>query len=130
MKNLFRAWGRAWTGGRFAPAPDAGPATAHFRQLSRYSAAFLLAADMALLTMGGALKRREMLSARYGDILSELFLLSAALKRWHDEGRQDADLPLLDYAMQNGLPHHRTALRRDLSQSAGAARRPGCCVSS
>jgi acyl-CoA dehydrogenase len=103
VKNLFRAWGRAWTGGRFAPAPDAGPATPHFRQLSRYSAAFLLAADMALLTMGGALKRREMLSARYGDILSELFLLSAALKRWHDEGRQEADLPLLDYAMQTGF---------------------------
>jgi len=103
VKNLFRAWGRAWTGGRFAPAPDAGPATPHFRQLSRYSAAFLLAADMALLTMGGALKRREMLSARYGDILSELFLLSAALKRWHDEGRQEADLPVLDYAMQTGF---------------------------
>lgn len=101
--NLFRAWGRAWTGGRFAPAPRAGKATRHFQQLSRYSSAFLLAADMALLTMGGALKRREMLSARYGDILSELFLLSAALKRWHDEGRRDADLPLLDYTMQTGF---------------------------
>jgi len=58
---------------------------------------------MALLSMGGALKRHEMLSARYGDILSELFLLSAALKRWHDEGRQPADLPVLDYAMQTGF---------------------------
>lgn len=101
--NLFRAWGRAWTGGIFAPAPKAGAATRHFRQLSRYSSAFLLAADMALLSMGGALKRHEMLSARYGDILSELFLLSAALKRWHDEGRQPADLPVLDYAMQTGF---------------------------
>jgi acyl-CoA dehydrogenase len=53
--------------------------------------------------MGGALKRREMLSARYGDILSELFLLSAALKRWHDEGRKEADLPVLDYCMQTGF---------------------------
>lgn len=101
--NLFRAWFRAWTGGRFAPAPAAGPARKYFQQLSRYSAAFCLAADMALLTMGGALKRREMLSARYGDILSELFLLSAALKRWHDEGRQDADLPVLEYSMQTGF---------------------------
>jgi acyl-CoA dehydrogenase len=101
--NLFRAWSRAWTGGIFAPAPKAGPATRHFQMLARYSAAFLVAADAALLTMGGALKRREMLSARYGDILSELFLLSAALKRWHDEGRQDADLPVLNYCMQTGF---------------------------
>jgi acyl-CoA dehydrogenase len=57
---------------------------------------------MALLTLGGALKRKEMLSARFGDILSELYLLSAALKRWEDEGRQDADLPALRWVMANG----------------------------
>jgi acyl-CoA dehydrogenase len=101
--NLFRAWGRAWSGGRFAPAPPTGAATPHYRQLSRYSAAFALTADMGLLTLGGALKRREMLSARYGDILSELFLLSGALKRWEDEGRQTADVPILDFSMQTGF---------------------------
>ena len=53
---------------------------------------------MALLTLGGALKRKEMLSARFGDILSELYLSSAALKRWNDEGRLDDDLPLVDAA--------------------------------
>jgi hypothetical protein len=87
VTTLFRAWGRCWTGGVFAPAPDAGDATQFYRQLSRYSSAFALCADMALLTLGGALKRKEMLSARFGDILSELYLLSAALKRWEDEGR-------------------------------------------
>ena len=64
---------------------------------------FALAADMALLTLGGALKRQEMLSARLGDILSELYLLSAVLKRWEDEGRQEADLPLLDGAWNRGF---------------------------
>ena len=59
----------------FAPAPEAGEATGFYRQLSRYSSAFALCADMALLTLGGALKRKEMLSARFGDILSELYLL-------------------------------------------------------
>jgi acyl-CoA dehydrogenase len=58
---------------------------------------------MALLTLGGALKRREMLSARFGDILSELYLLSAALKRWQDEGRQVADLPALEWCMASGF---------------------------
>src|SRR6201986_4393442 len=45
--TLFRAWGRAWTGGIWANAPDAGAATGYYRQLSRYSSAFALCADMA-----------------------------------------------------------------------------------
>src|SRR5246127_91272 len=103
LKTLARAFGRSWTFGLFAPAPDAGDATRFYRQLSRYSAAFALCADMALLTLGGALKRKEMLSARFGDILSELYLLSAALKRWQDEGQQSADLPALEYCMASGF---------------------------
>jgi acyl-CoA dehydrogenase len=103
VRTLFRAWGRNWTSGAVAPAPDAGDATRFYRQLSRYSSAFALCADMALLTLGGALKRKEMLSARFGDILSELYLLSAALKRWEDEGRQQDDLPALDWCMATGF---------------------------
>jgi acyl-CoA dehydrogenase len=103
IATLFRAWGRSWSGGAFAPAPDAGAATGFYRQLSRYSSAFALCADMALLSLGGALKRKEMLSARFGDILSELYLLSAALKRWEDEGRQSADFPALEWCMASGF---------------------------
>lgn len=103
FRTLFRAFGRSWTFGAFAPAPDAGDATPFFRQLSRYSAAFALCADMALLTLGGALKRKEMLSARFGDILSELYLLSAALKRWQDEGRQKEDFAALEWCMATGF---------------------------
>ncbi|MET0219700.1 MAG: acyl-CoA dehydrogenase [Tardiphaga sp.] len=103
VTTLFRAWGRSWTRGVLAPAPDAGDATMFYRQLSRYSAAFALCADMALLTMGGALKRKEMLSARFGDILSELYLLSAALKRFEDEGRQQIDFAVLEYCMHAGF---------------------------
>jgi acyl-CoA dehydrogenase len=100
IANMFRAWGRAWTGGLLAPAADAGAATKFYRQLSRHAAAFALAVDLSLLTLGGALKRKEMISARFGDILSELYLSSAALKRWNDEGRQQDDFPLLTYCME------------------------------
>jgi len=103
VTNIFRAFGRSWTRGAFAPAPEAGPATLFYRQLSRHASSFALCADMALLTLGGALKRKEMLSARFGDILSELYLLSAALKRWEDEGRQAADFPALEWCMASGF---------------------------
>ncbi len=103
IRTLFRAWGRSWTGGLFAPAPRAAEATRFYRQLSRYSAAFAFTADIALLTMGGALKRKEGISGRLGDILSELFLLSAVLKRWEDEGRQQEDLPLVEWCVADGI---------------------------
>jgi acyl-CoA dehydrogenase len=98
--NAMRAIGRAWTGGLMAPAPAAGAATKLYRQLGRHAAAFALAVDLSLLTLGGALKRKEMVSARFGDILSELYLSSAALKRWNDEGRQPDDFVLLEYCME------------------------------
>src|ERR1700761_7704080 len=103
IANMFRACGRAWSGGLLAPAPDAGAATAFYRQLSRHAAAFALAVDLSLLTLGGALKRKEMISARFGDILSELYLSSAALKRWNDEGRLEEDLPLLEWCVEASL---------------------------
>ncbi|MCQ8780699.1 acyl-CoA dehydrogenase [Mangrovibrevibacter kandeliae] len=101
-KNLARTWLRGWTGGLVGPAPEGVSFVRHWRQLSRYSAAFALLADLALLTLGGALKRREMLSARLGDILSELYLLAATLKRFESEGRPEVDRPLVEFILQKG----------------------------
>ena len=104
VRNALRAWLRAWTGGLIGPAPAGqGQATQFYRQLSRYASAFALCVDVALLTLGGNLKRKEMISARFGDILSELFLSSAVLKRWHDEGRQSADFPLVAWCMHSSF---------------------------
>ena len=123
LRTLFRAFGRSWTLGPFAPAPDAGDGHAILRQLSRYSSAFALCADMALLTLGGALKRKEMLSARLGDILAELYLLSAALKRWQDEGREGDRFAAVEYCMAAGFPHHRDRVRGNDRQPAEPLRR-------
>jgi acyl-CoA dehydrogenase len=56
-----------------------------------------------MFVLGGALKRRERLSARLGDILSQLYLASTVLKRFEDDGRPDEDLPLMQWAMQDAL---------------------------
>ena len=53
--------------------------------------------------LGGALKRKEKLSARLGDILSLLYLCSATLKRYEDEGRQAADAPLMHWAIWDAM---------------------------
>jgi len=67
------------------------------------SAAFTFTADVGLLMLGGEMKRREKLSARYGDILSHLYLASATLKQYEDQGRPPADLPLVEWACQDSL---------------------------
>ncbi|UXX84759.1 acyl-CoA dehydrogenase [Roseovarius pelagicus] len=103
-RTLFRAFGRAWTHALFAPAPkDAGKVARIYRKMSRWAAAFALTADFAFLTMGGGLKRREMISARLGDVLSELYILSATVKRWENEGRHDEDLPLVQFAADSAF---------------------------
>jgi acyl-CoA dehydrogenase len=58
---------------------------------------------VALIHLGGALKRKEMISARLGDVLSELYLLSCVLKRHHTEGRPADDQPLVDWCCLSGF---------------------------
>jgi acyl-CoA dehydrogenase len=65
--------------------------------------AFALLADVTMLTLGGSLKRREKISARLGDILSQLYLCSCALKRFEDSDRPYTDVPLLDWVLQDAL---------------------------
>ena len=117
--NTLRAIGRAWTGGLLAPSPVSGPTAGYYRRLGRYAAGFALLADAALARLGGGLKRREMISARLGDILAELYLLSAVLKRWEDEGRKHDDLPLVRWCMEQGYAEIEKRMDQVLSNLPG-----------
>jgi acyl-CoA dehydrogenase len=93
------------TGASHASAPNKTSVeiAGYYRQLSRFSAAFSLVADVSMLMLGGSLKRKEKLSARLGDILSMLYLCSATLKKFEDDGRPVSDLPLLQWSIQDAL---------------------------
>lgn len=117
--NALRAIGRAWSGGVLAPSPVSDPTAGHYRRLGRYAAGFALLADAALARLGGGLKRREMISARLGDILAELYLLSAVLKRWEDEGRKHDDLPLVRWCMAQGYAEIEKRMDQVLSNLPG-----------
>jgi len=110
-KNAGRAFIRGWSGSMIGPAPRSAANPRYWKKLSRHTAAFALTADLALLTLGGSLKRKEMLSARLGDILAELYLLGAVLKRFEDEGRQAEDLPIVEYLMRQGESRIAAAFR-------------------
>jgi acyl-CoA dehydrogenase len=101
--NKARALWMALTGARFVRAPGDADTRPYFRQVTRLASAFAFVADMVMFLVGGSLKRRERLSARLGDVLSELYLASCALKRFEDDGRPREDLPLLHWAVQDAL---------------------------
>ncbi len=103
ISNVVRSLVMGLTGSRFVRVPDLGPTSGYARQLTRYSAGFAVAADVAMLTLGGELKRREKLSGRFADVLSHLYMASAVLKMHEDQGRPAADLPLVRWALEDSL---------------------------
>ncbi|WP_245624882.1 acyl-CoA dehydrogenase [Jannaschia seosinensis] len=109
-RTLIRATEHAWTDGRYAQVPDCGRATPIYRQMTRWSAALALTSEAVFLFLGGGLKRKEMISARMGDMLSELYFLSATVKRWEDDGRPEADFPLVQFSAERAFAQIRVAL--------------------
>ncbi len=105
ISNAVRAFLYGLTRGAIAPAPaGASPETKHYyRGVSRLSAAFAFLADVSMLAMGGALKRKEKISGRLGDVLSMMYLVTATLKRFEEQGRLDADLPLVRWSVRDAL---------------------------
>jgi acyl-CoA dehydrogenase len=117
LSNGVRAVVHGLTRAMFARAPlSAAPETRHyFRQLTRLSAAFAFLADVSMLAMGGALKRKEKISGRLGDVLSMMYLVSATLKHYEDQGRLKTDLPLVRWAVRDALYSAQQAIDQVLS---------------
>lgn len=103
LRNASKAFLYGLSGGRMAESPVHGDVARYYRQVARYSAALACAADMALLLLGGSLKRKEAISARFADVLGYLYLCSATLKRYQDDGRPSEDLPMLQWACEDAL---------------------------
>jgi acyl-CoA dehydrogenase len=105
LSNAARSLFMALTFARYSAVPVSGPTARYFQHINRFSAAFALCADTAMLTLGGALKRKEQLSARLGDVLSAMYLASMVLKHYENQGQQGADLPLVEWSCRTLLYH-------------------------
>jgi len=117
LSNGVRTFVHGITSSRLGQVPRAGaPETAHYyRFTSRLAAAFAFLADMSMLAMGGALKRKEKISGRLGDVLSMLYLVSATLKHYEDQGRRKEDIPLIRWVVRDLLHHAQEAIDQILS---------------
>lgn len=110
-KNISRSFIYGLTGGSFiTPPKKAGQHVKTYKRLTHLSTNFALLSDIALLSLGGDLKRKEGLSGRFADALSWLMICSATLKRFIDEGETEAQKPLLDWTMAHGMKQVEEAL--------------------
>jgi acyl-CoA dehydrogenase len=95
---------------RFAAVPSDRKTAKYYRKLTRYSASLAFASDIAMLTLGGKLKYKERISGRLGDVLSQLYICSAMLKRFEIQGRPAADQPILAWAFHDAVNKMQNAL--------------------
>jgi len=98
VSNAVRSLVMGLTLSKFTNVPASGWISRYYQRVNRYSASFALAADVSMLTLGGELKRKELLSARLGDVLSYLYLVSMVLKHYQDQGSPEADRPLVEWS--------------------------------
>lgn len=110
VRNGCRAGVLNLTRGQWARPPATGPTALYSRQLSWAAATFANLADLAMLTLGGSLKRREKLTGRFADILSWMYLGTAILRRFEAEGCPPEDLPIVDWSMQYAFAQIQTAI--------------------
>jgi acyl-CoA dehydrogenase len=105
LSNAVRSFIMALTHARFTRAPVAGGTARYYQHIVRFSASFAFAVDVAMLTLGGYLKKKEGLSARLGDVLSAMYLASMVLKHHENLGAPEEDLPVVEWACRNLLYH-------------------------
>ena len=103
ISNAVRSLVMALTLARFSHVPEAGATQRFYQHINRFSASFAFATDVAMLTLGGYLKKKESLSARLGDVLSCMYLASMVLKHYENQGRAEEDLPLVEWACRTLL---------------------------
>lgn len=99
LRNIVASFLHGLTNGAFASAPNEGSMARWYRRLHRYSQDFALVADWTTVVLGGALKRKQKISGRMADILGDLYLMSATLKRFEEEGAIAEDKELVEAIM-------------------------------
>jgi len=111
IRNAVRSLVLGLSFGKFATVPHDRKTAKYYQKLSRYSAALAFVSDVSMLTLGGKLKQKEHISARLGDVLSQLYICSAMLKRFESQKRPAADQAILAWAFHNAVYKIQLALR-------------------
>ncbi|HEY6452135.1 MAG TPA: acyl-CoA dehydrogenase [Steroidobacteraceae bacterium] len=103
ISNAMRSFVMALTFARFSSVPHSGPTRRYYQHIERFSASFAFVTDLAMLTLGGYLKKKETISGRLGDVLSAMYLASMVLKHHDNRGGPAEELPVVEWACRELL---------------------------
>jgi acyl-CoA dehydrogenase len=112
FSNLVRTKLLGLTRGRLSSVPANADAFSKrwYQRINLLSASLAVTSDFALGILGGNLKRRELLSARLGDVHSQLFIACAILKYHGAHPRTRAEDAHAEYALKQALYKAQEAL--------------------
>lgn len=108
--SITRSFLLSLTGGKIARSPVSGPAARHYQRINQLSASFAVASEMAMASLGGALKRKEKITGRLADALAWLYIGSSCLKRFELEGSRSVDEALLHWTCEMAAHRAQEAL--------------------
>jgi len=103
ISNFVRTFSLGLSGGFIAKKVVSDETGQYYQQLTRMCSALALVSDISMLMFGGDLKRKERLSARLGDVLSQLYLASSCLKYYAAQGSMPDDLPYVRWNIMTSL---------------------------
>lgn len=111
ISNIVRSFWFGLSYARFVRTPGDSDTRHYYQQLVKMSSAFALLSDICIGVLGGSLKRREKISGRLADVLSNMYVISAVLKHYEDQGSHKEDLALVKWACEDALFTIQTALK-------------------
>lgn len=103
FSSVARGFALGLTAGHFSNVPSGDPQARYYRHINRLSTQFATLADLSMATLGARLVREERISARHGDILSNLYIAAQTLRRYDYEGRHKEDRPVMERAVTQCL---------------------------
>ncbi|NOQ90349.1 MAG: acyl-CoA dehydrogenase, partial [Gammaproteobacteria bacterium] len=111
ISNVVRSFWFGLTYAKFVSTPGEQGTRYYYQQLVKMSSAFALLSDICVGVLGGSLKRREKISGRLADALSNMYIMTAVLKHYENQGSHKEDLDLLRWACEDSLFNIQTALK-------------------
>jgi len=111
LSNIVRSFWFGISYAKFTGAPGDKHTRHYYQQLVKMSSAFALLADVCVAVLGGSLKRREKISGRLADALANMYVMSAVLKHYENQGSHKEDIALVKWACEDALYNIQTALK-------------------
>jgi acyl-CoA dehydrogenase len=99
VRNVIRCVFLSLTRAYLVWSQVGGPSRRYIQKLNWVSASFATMTDLSMGMLGGKLKIKEKLTGRFADVLSWMFIATAVIKRYEEEGRRREDKMFLDFSM-------------------------------